>query len=84
MTEMTEYVVMSGDRPVAVADTLDAAQKEAARQAALRPGTESRWDRHHTGWRLMSRTGGRGRFAWTMFWVVAVPRASASDEGDEQ
>lgn len=76
MTALTGYVVMIGNLPIAVASSLRAAQADAV-EAETRHGTplELRWDEHRPGeWRLMSRRGGRGRFAWTQRWVSAVPQ----------
>ena len=84
MAEMTDmFVVMSGDAPKAVADTLEAAQAHAvAMETQYRQDAELRWDEYQPEyqpgvWRLMSRTGGRGRFGWSCYAVHTVPRITA-------
>ena len=75
MTGQIVYVVMIGAHPQAAATTLEAAQADAvASETQFRTPEELRWDEHPDGWRLMIRTGGRGRFAWTQRWVAAVPQ----------
>lgn len=71
----TAFVVMIGDQPLASADSLKAAQSEAfSRESKHRSDGESRWDEHRAGsWRLMRRSSGRARFAWTQYWVAVVP-----------
>jgi hypothetical protein len=73
------FVVMGGQYPLATAATLEAAQAAAySRESQYRPDGESRWDEHGTdAWRLMRRSGNRGRFAWTQYWVAAVPALTA-------
>ncbi|MFH8405539.1 hypothetical protein ACH4FX_12300 [Streptomyces sp. NPDC018019] len=70
----TPYVVMTGSIPLGTAASLEAAQAHAEAEAT-RYGTtrELRWDVHYAGCRLMSRTGGRGRFSWSQYWVAEVP-----------
>ncbi|MFE2850645.1 hypothetical protein ACFXJO_05855 [Streptomyces lavendulae] len=77
-TNPTAFVAMVGDRPLASADTLAAAQSEAlSREAQYRSGGEYRWDEYGTdSWRLMRRSEGRPRFAWTQYWVAVVPSIS--------
>ena len=77
---MSAFVVMTGDRPMAVAPTLEAAQAEALRretQYGDQSGRELRWKVAPDGSRLMSRRDSRGRFAWTQRRVVEVPEVAA-------
>ena len=77
----TTYVATSGDRPTTAGTNLPTVQASvmATETRYTHPDRELRWDEVSEGeWRLMSRTGGRGRWAWTQRAVHAVPTA----EGD--
>lgn len=68
------FVLMIGTFPLVVALSLGASQAEAvARYSRYGAQPELRWDAHRDGLRLMSRSGGRGRFSWTQYWVATVP-----------
>lgn len=81
---MPAYVVMYGDSPREVALVLWTAQANALAFASkydrdeARP--EYRWDEHRTGtWRLLNRSPGRKRFAWTYVAVHEVPLAEETE-----
>ncbi|MEU6362153.1 hypothetical protein [Streptomyces albidoflavus] len=72
-----KYVVTRNEKPVSVADSLEAAQKAAwDRHIEGHPNAEHKW---HPGlemeWRLQCRVGGRGRFHWSTTSVHVVPEA---------
>ncbi|MFD6363793.1 hypothetical protein ACFWFX_28715 [Streptomyces roseolus] len=77
----TTYLSTSGDRPVASADTLGAAQNYAlTAEQEWDLHNDYRWDEYLPGqvWRLMSRRKGhKGRFSWTQRAVHAVEHVSA-------
>lgn len=77
---MPAYVVTIGDRPVSAAFVLWTAQEQAlARATRYQPEDtrpEYRWQDHDFGaTRLMSRSQGAKRFAWTGYAVHEVPLA---------
>jgi hypothetical protein len=77
------FVLLFGELPSAVSDSLQAAQAEAVGRATEydQPDRqrELQWDERPTTqyskaeWLLKSRTGGRGRFSQTGYRVVEVP-----------
>lgn len=74
----TTYVATSGDRPTTAGTDLNTVQAAvmATETRYTHPGRELWWDEHAPDtWRLMSRTGGKGRWAWTQRAVHAVPTA---------
>lgn len=82
--EPMAYVVMLGRQPLAAASSLEAAQadaEEGEKRYAMKG--ESRWDEYRPGkeWRLMSRPEGHRRFAWTQYWVAAVPGLDVTEGG---
>ena len=81
----TVYVVMSGQYPLAAAESLKAAQDDAKQmEAEYGPAdVEVRWDEHEpdSQWRLMSRSPARRRWSWTQYWVAAVPTVEAAAAG---
>ncbi|RRQ81507.1 hypothetical protein [Streptomyces griseofuscus] len=81
MSDLTSFVVMIGDTPIAVATDREAAQGSALTRQTQWAGAaewEYRWDDYIPGrvWRLMQRRKGEAgkgrRFSWTTYSVHAV------------